>query len=109
MNRLKSHPRHSRREILKSSALGLLPVAIPFADYGLHDQQPMTANGGQIPTRSLGWIRMAATISQQVQTSNLRMSTILKVESPGPAPSQAWAPTIKGIASRLAVPQLTME
>ncbi len=42
-------PRYSRRDILKSSAFTLLPFAIPFANYGLHDQQPLTANGGTDP------------------------------------------------------------
>jgi hypothetical protein len=40
---------HSRRDILKSSVLALLPVAIPIAKYGLPDQQPLTANGGTDP------------------------------------------------------------
>ena len=40
---------HSRRDILKSSVLALLPVAIPLAKYGLPDQQPLTANGGADP------------------------------------------------------------
>ena len=41
--------RHSRRDILKSSALALLPLAIPSANYALDEQQPMTANGGTDP------------------------------------------------------------
>ena len=41
--------RHSRRDILKSSALSLLPLAIRSANYASHDQQPMTANGGTDP------------------------------------------------------------
>jgi hypothetical protein len=40
---------HSRRDILKSSVLALLPVAIPLAKYRLPDQQQMTANGGTDP------------------------------------------------------------
>ncbi len=44
-----SHPHHSRREILRSSALALLPLAIPSANYALHDEQPMPANGGTDP------------------------------------------------------------
>jgi hypothetical protein len=44
-----SHSRPSRRNILKSSALSLLPIAIPSAKYVSHDQQPMTANGGTDP------------------------------------------------------------
>ena len=39
-------PNFSRRDILKSSALALLPLAIPSANYALDEQQPMTANGG---------------------------------------------------------------
>ncbi len=46
---IKSHPGRSRRDILKSSAFALLPLAIPFANDALHDQQPMTANGGADP------------------------------------------------------------
>jgi hypothetical protein len=44
-----SRPRQTRRDILKSSALALLPLAIPSANYASHDQQPMTANGGTDP------------------------------------------------------------
>jgi hypothetical protein len=44
-----SRPHHSRRDILKSSGLALLPLAIPSANYALHEQQPMTANGGTDP------------------------------------------------------------
>jgi hypothetical protein len=40
---------HSRREILKSSALAFLPLAISSATYVLPDQQPMVANGGADP------------------------------------------------------------
>ena len=42
-------PQHSRREMLKSSALALLPLVIPSATNALHEQQPMTANGGTDP------------------------------------------------------------
>ena len=42
-------PQHSRREMLKSSALALLPLVIPSATDALHEQQPMTANGGTDP------------------------------------------------------------
>jgi len=44
-----SRRRHSRRDMLKSSALALLPLAIPSANHILGDQQPMTANGGSDP------------------------------------------------------------
>jgi hypothetical protein len=44
-----SRPHHSRRDILKSSALALLPLAIPSANYALDEQQPMAANGGTDP------------------------------------------------------------
>ena len=45
-----SRPRRSRRDILKSSSLAaLLPLAIRSGNYSLHDQQPMTANGGSDP------------------------------------------------------------
>jgi hypothetical protein len=40
---------HSRREVLKASALALLPLAIPSANDPLTDQQPITANGGADP------------------------------------------------------------
>ena len=42
-------PNFSRRDILKSSALALLPLAISSANYALDEQQPMTANGGTDP------------------------------------------------------------
>ena len=42
-------PHRSRREMLKSSALALLPLVIPSATDALHEQQPMTANGGTDP------------------------------------------------------------
>jgi hypothetical protein len=44
-----SRPLRSRRDILKSSALALLPRAIRPGDYALEDQPPMTANGGTDP------------------------------------------------------------
>ncbi len=44
-----SRSRHSRRDILKSSALALLPLAIPSANHASNIQQPMTANGGTDP------------------------------------------------------------
>ena len=40
---------NSRRDILKSGALALLPLAIHSANFAPHDQQPMTANGGTDP------------------------------------------------------------
>ncbi len=45
----KSLAHFSRRGILKSGALALLPFAIPSAKYVMVDQQPMTANGGTDP------------------------------------------------------------
>lgn len=45
----KSHPHHSRRDILRSSALALLPLARPSANLALLEQQAMTANGGTDP------------------------------------------------------------
>jgi len=44
-----SRPRQTRRDILKSSALALLPLAIPSANPASNIQQPMTANGGTDP------------------------------------------------------------
>ena len=43
------HSRHSRRDILKSSTLALLPLAIPAANSSWQPQQAMTANGGTDP------------------------------------------------------------
>jgi hypothetical protein len=40
---------HSRRVILKSSALALVPLGIPSATYALVNQRLMTANGGTAP------------------------------------------------------------
>ena len=45
----RSLPQHSRRDMLRSSALFLLPFGISSVKYALHDQQPMTANGGADP------------------------------------------------------------
>ena len=46
----RSRPRQrSRREILKSSTLALLPLAIPTGKYASLAQQTMTANGGADP------------------------------------------------------------
>jgi hypothetical protein len=44
-----SRPLHSRRDILKSSAFALLPLAIRSGTYALDDVKPMTANGGTDP------------------------------------------------------------
>ncbi|MFZ0036545.1 MAG: hypothetical protein WAK91_03930 [Candidatus Acidiferrales bacterium] len=44
------HSRRSRRDILKSSAVALLPLAIPAAHSSWEPQQPMTANGGTDPS-----------------------------------------------------------
>ena len=41
--------RYSRRDILKSSGLALLPFAISSIDYPLPGQEPRTANGGTDP------------------------------------------------------------
>jgi len=41
--------RHSRRDILKSSALAILPLAAGSGNSSLFDQQPRTANGGTDP------------------------------------------------------------
>ena len=40
---------NSRRDILKSGALAVLPLAIHSANLAPRDQQPMTANGGTDP------------------------------------------------------------
>ena len=39
----------NRRDILKSSALALLPLALPSGSFAKPEQQPMTANGGADP------------------------------------------------------------
>ena len=44
-----SRPRHSRRDILKSGALALVPLAIRSGNYALDDLPPRTANGGTDP------------------------------------------------------------
>ena len=44
-----SRNRHSRRDILKSSALAILPLAVRSGNSSLFDQQPMPANGGTDP------------------------------------------------------------
>jgi len=40
---------HSRRDILKSSALAILPLALRSGDSSFFDRQLMTANGGTDP------------------------------------------------------------
>jgi hypothetical protein len=40
---------YSRRKLLKSSALMLLPFGTPALRYALTDQQPIAANGGADP------------------------------------------------------------
>jgi hypothetical protein len=50
MDRITKMVRHySRRDILKSSALSILPLAIPSASFASDDQEPRTANGGTDP------------------------------------------------------------
>jgi len=44
-----SYYRRSRRDILKSSTLALLPLAMPAVNSSWQPQQPMTANGGTDP------------------------------------------------------------
>lgn len=44
-----SHYHRSRRDVLKSSTLALLPLAIRPANTSWQSQQPMTANGGTDP------------------------------------------------------------
>jgi hypothetical protein len=39
----------SRRDIMKSGAWAVVPLAIPFRNLALPDQQPMTANRGADP------------------------------------------------------------
>src|SRR6202161_4103983 len=46
---IKLRPNFTRRDILKSSALTLLPIAVPISSYALNRQQPMNANGGTDP------------------------------------------------------------
>jgi len=41
--------RHSRRDILKSGAVAMLPLAARSGNSSLLDQHPMTANGGTDP------------------------------------------------------------
>ena len=45
----KSRLLRSRRDILKSSTLAIVPLAISSGNYAAHDQEPMTANGGADP------------------------------------------------------------
>ena len=104
-----SRPHHSRRDILKSSALAILPVAVRSGNSSLFDQQPMAANGGTDPY-PIPWLDKNGSHNQPAgPNSNPLISTISKVESPGAAPLQAWVPTIREIESRLAVRQLTTE
>jgi hypothetical protein len=45
-----SCPTCSRRDMVRASALAVIPFAVPSAVYGLLYQQPMTANGGTDPS-----------------------------------------------------------
>lgn len=45
----RSHANPTRRNILKSGALALLPFAIPLLGRASQNQPPMTANGGADP------------------------------------------------------------
>ena len=49
MSLLNEHSRHSRRDILKSGTLALLPLAVASAKSSWQPQLPMTANGGADP------------------------------------------------------------
>jgi hypothetical protein len=44
-----SRPHHSRRDILKSSAFALLPLAMRSGNYSSLNQEPTTANGSADP------------------------------------------------------------
>jgi hypothetical protein len=57
----------TRRDMLKSSALALLSLAIPSANYALRDQQPMTANGGTDPYPIPSLDKNGSPISRQSQ------------------------------------------
>ncbi len=46
---VKSRPQQDRRNFLKSSALAVLPFALPYAELVLCAQRPMVANGGTDP------------------------------------------------------------
>jgi hypothetical protein len=97
----RSRRRPARREILKSSALAILPLALPSGNFSFLDQQPMTANGGKDPY-PIPWLDKNGSHNQPAQTSNPRISIISKVESLAAALLRAWAPTIRETASRLA-------
>ena len=100
-------PYHSRRDMLKSSALALLPLLIPSANDAAHEQRPMTANGGTDPY-PIPWLDKNGSHNQPAGP-NLEPSHIynFKAASPGAAPLLAWVLTIKEIGSRLAAPQRT--
>ncbi len=82
-----SRPHQSPRDILKSSALALLPLGIPSANYSLHDQQPMTANGSADPI-PIPWVDKNGSHNQPAgpKLEHLRISTISRAEVPGAAP-----------------------
>jgi hypothetical protein len=100
---INSRSRHSRRDMLKSSALAMLPFALRSGDSSFFDPQTMTANGGTDPY-PIPWLDKNGSHNQAAgPTSNLHISTTSKVESPVAAPLQAWARTIKETASLLAL------
>src|SRR6516162_10913532 len=100
-------PNHSRRDMLKSSALALLPLVIPSAKAAAYEQQPMTANGGTDPY-PIPWLDKNGSHNQPAGP-NLEPSHIyhFRAGSPGAAPLLASVLTIKEIGSRLAAPQRT--
>ena len=67
MNPLRqSHPRHSRRDILKSSALALVTLAIRPGNYVLDDQPPRTANGGTDPYFAFSAVREQCSLEPSI-------------------------------------------
>ena len=102
-----SRRRHSRRDILKSCALAILPVAVRSGNSSLFDQQPMAANGGTDPY-PIPWLDKNGSHNQPAgPNSNPLISTISKVESPGAAHLLPWEQTIREIELRLVARQPT--
>ena len=96
---------HSRRDILKSSALAILPLALRSGDSSFFDRQLMTANGGTDPY-PIPWLDKNGSHNQPA-APNLEPSHIYHFKGRVARCStlQAWARTIKETASRLVLQQ----
>jgi hypothetical protein len=104
---IKFRSNFNRRDILKSSALALLPIAVPISSYALDEQQPITANGDTDPY-PIPWLDKNGSHNQPAG-SNLEPSHIYHFKGRVGRCSTftGWARTIRKIVLRSGVPQQT--